>query len=152
MEVVDEFANTHVELGEELETKDMVEGEAEENPEFINYMADHKVLQLKNNFIPRGLVPLEQLFDRNDIPIKPVVLPKDENIEDCNIGKEHEPKYINFSKDISVEKKKHYMDLFKEYVNVFAWKYEYMNTYDTNIIQHRIPLKLGTKPFRKKLR
>jgi len=43
-------------------------------------MAEHKVLQLNNNFIPKGLVPSEQLFDRNDVPVKPFVLPKDENI------------------------------------------------------------------------
>jgi hypothetical protein len=44
------------------------------------------------------------------------------------------------------------MDIFKEYVDVFAWKYEDLKTYDTSIIQHRIPLKPGTKPFKKKLR
>jgi hypothetical protein len=32
------------------------------------------------------MVPLEQLFDINDIPVKPVFLPKDESVEDCNIG------------------------------------------------------------------
>jgi hypothetical protein len=35
---------------------------------------------------------------------------------------------------------------------VFAWSYEDLKTYDTNIIQHRIPLKVGSKPFRQKLR
>jgi hypothetical protein len=44
------------------------------------------------------------------------------------------------------------VDLFKEYVDVFAWKYEDLKTYDTTIIQHRIPLKPRTKPFRKKMR
>jgi len=98
------------------------------------------------------MVPLEQLFDINDIPVKPVILPKDENIEDCNIGTEHEPKYIKLSKYIYVEKKQEYQQIFKEYMDVFAWKYEDLKTYDTNIIQHMIPLKLGSKPFRKKLR
>jgi hypothetical protein len=37
-------------------------------------------------------------------------------------------------------------------MDVFAWKYEYLNTYDISIIQHRIPLKHGTKPFRQNLR
>jgi hypothetical protein len=73
---------------------------------FRNYMADHKFLQLKNNFIPKELVPLEQLFDINDIPVKPVVLPKYETVEDCNIGTDHEPKYMKLSKDIYVEHKK----------------------------------------------
>jgi hypothetical protein len=42
--------------------------------------------------------------------------------------------------------------LFKEYIEVFAWSYEDLNTYDTNIIHHRIPLKVGSKPFRQKSR
>jgi hypothetical protein len=39
----------------------------------------------------------------------------------------------------------------KEFVDVFAWTYEYLRTYDTSIIEHKIPLKENTKPFRKKL-
>ena len=40
----------------------------------------------------------------------------------------------------------------KEYSNVFVWKYEDLKTYDKNIIQHKIPLKPNTKPFKEKLR
>jgi hypothetical protein len=35
---------------------------------------------------------------------------------------------------------------------VFACKYEYLQIYDTSIIEHKIPLKAETKPFRHKLR
>jgi hypothetical protein len=56
---------------------------------------------------------------------------------------------LNLSKDLSPEVKKKYVELFKEYVDVFSWKYEDLKTYDTSIIQHRIPLKPGTNPFRK---
>jgi hypothetical protein len=35
---------------------------------------------------------------------------------------------------------------------VFAWTYEDLKTYDTIIIEHKIPLKEEAKPFRKKLR
>jgi hypothetical protein len=73
--------------------------------EFSEYMVGHKFLQLKNNFIPKGLVPLEQLFDRNDVPIKPTVCPKDDNVEECNIGTEQEPKFIKLSKEISPKHK-----------------------------------------------
>jgi len=45
-------------------------------------MESHKVLQLKIDFVPKGLVPLEHLFDKNDVPTNPIVLPKDESIED----------------------------------------------------------------------
>ena len=42
--------------------------------------------------------------------------------------------------------------MLKEYVVVFAWSYEYLKTYDTGIIQQKVPLKLNIKPFRQKLR
>ena len=42
--------------------------------------------------------------------------------------------------------------MFKEYMDVFTWKYEDLRSYDINIIQHIIPLKLGTRPFMYKLR
>jgi hypothetical protein len=35
---------------------------------------------------------------------------------------------------------------------VFAWTYEDLKTYDTSVIEHKIPLKEGDKPFRQKLR
>ena len=60
---------------------------------------------MKNNFIPKFLVPLEQLFDKNDVPTKPIVLPKDENIEDCNLGTKQEPKCIKSSIDLSPQLK-----------------------------------------------
>jgi hypothetical protein len=42
--------------------------------------------------------------------------------------------------------------LLKEFSDVFYWTYEDFGTYDTNIIEHKIPLKEETKPLRKKLR
>ena len=44
------------------------------------------IIQLKNNFIPRGLIPLEKLFDQNDVAKNPKVKPVDDAIEDKNIG------------------------------------------------------------------
>ena len=37
-------------------------------------------------------------------------------------------------------------------MDVFACKYEYLITYDTSIIQHKIPPKPGVKPLKQKLR
>ena len=45
-----------------------------------------------------------------------------------------------------------YIKLLKEYVDVFSWSYEDLKTYDTGIIQHKVPLKANVKPFRQKLR
>jgi len=35
---------------------------------------------------------------------------------------------------------------------VFAWSYKDLKVYDTNIIQHTIPVKENEKPFKQKLR
>ena len=42
--------------------------------------------------------------------------------------------------------------MIREYKDVFAWTYDDLKTYDPSIIEHTIPLKEGSKPYRKKLR
>jgi hypothetical protein len=44
-----------------------------------------------------------------------------------------------------------YVSLIKRFVDIFAWSYEDLKTFDTNIIQHKIPMKVGSKPFRQKV-
>ena len=56
------------------------------------------------------------------------------------------------SKSLSEKEKKKYIGLLKEFVDIFAWSYQDLRTYDTSIIQHKIPLKPNTKPFKQKLR
>jgi hypothetical protein len=77
-----------MESDDEEETKEMIGERTETILEFNNYMDEHKFLQPKNNFIPKCMVPLKHSFDRNGLPFNPVFLPKDEDIEDFNIGKE----------------------------------------------------------------
>ena len=40
----------------------------------------------------------------------------------------------------------------KEFVDIFAWEYSDLKTYDPDIIQHRIPLEKDTIPFKQNLR
>jgi hypothetical protein len=102
---------------------------------------DSDILQLKNNVLPRGLVPLEDLFDFNDVAKKPKIEASGKEVEDCNIGTEENPKMIKMSKSLPPEKKRKYIELFKEYIYVFVWGYEDLKSYDTSIIQHWIPIK-----------
>ena len=44
------------------------------------------------------------------------------------------------------------MDLFYEFIDVFPWSYEDVCGFDTNIIQHDIPVKEGMKPVRQRQR
>jgi hypothetical protein len=59
---------------------------------------------------------------------------------------------IKLSKSLPPEKKRKYIELFKEYIDVFAWGCEDLKSYDTSIIQHWIPIKEEHKPLRQKLR
>ena len=71
---------------------------------------------------------------------------------DCNIGTVEHPKMVKILKALIAEQRNRYIKLLKEHVDVFAWSYEQLRTYDTGIIQHKVPLKLNVKPFRQKLR
>jgi hypothetical protein len=110
------------------------------------------VLQLKSNVLPRGLVPLEDLFDSDDVAKKPKIEAHGKEVEECNIGTGEKPRMVKLSKYLPPEQKLKYIELFKEYSDVFSWGYEDLKAYDTSIIQHRIPIKEDQKPFRQKLR
>ena len=110
------------------------------------------ILQLKDNVIPRGLIPLQKLFDHDDVAKKPSLVPTKKAVEDVNIGKTDKPKLVKFSKALSPEVKKKYVKFLSKFSDVFSWDYSYLKVYDKNIIQHTIPIKLDHKPFRQKLR
>jgi hypothetical protein len=145
LETVDEFSASHIDQDQDTE----------ENPHvdiFLNKVVDHHIDQLPNNHIPKGLVPLERLFDRNDVIVKAKGSTEDVYVTECNLGKKDDPKYVKLSSSLSKEQMDEYVNLLKKNADVFAWKYEDIRTYDTNIIEHKIPLKEYTKPFRKKLK
>jgi hypothetical protein len=119
---------------------------------FMNKIADHKIIQLPSNHIPKGMVPLERLFDNNDVNVKMSSSKENANLIDCNLGTKEEPKYVKLSKSLSENQRDEYVKLLKEFSDVFAWKYEDLTTYDTNIIEHMIPLKYDTDTFKQNLR
>jgi len=63
------------------------------------------MLDLKDNFLPKGLTPLEDLFYSNDVPKKPKMEPVRSDIEECNIGTELIPKMIKLSKSLPPQEK-----------------------------------------------
>ena len=100
-----------------------------------------EVLQAKDKNIPQGLAPLEDLFDFDDVEKKPTIEHVESDVKECNIGTKDNPKIIKLAKSLPTNMKKKYIDLFKEFIDVFAWSYEDLKAYDTKIIQHKIPLK-----------
>ena len=78
------------------------------------------MLQSKHNNIPRGLAPLEDLFYFDDVAKKPTIKHLDSDVEECNIGTEDKPKMIKLTKSLPVDMYKKYIELFKEFIDVFA--------------------------------
>ena len=106
---------------------------------------EDEIIDLKDNFLPVGLTPLEDMFDANDVPKKPKMEPLNAAIKEHNIGTAEKPKMIKLSKNLPPDQKPKYIDLFKEFQDVFMWSYEDLNSYDTSVIQHTIPLKTKSK-------
>ena len=91
------------------------------------------------------------MFDHNDIPFKPSKKELDPVVQEQNIGSQSHPKLINLSTKLTTDQMSKFCILIKEFADVFAWEYIDVKTYDTNIIQHRIPLEKDTIPFKQKL-
>ena len=58
---------------------------------------------MKSNHIPRGLIPLENLFYQNDVAREPKIKPDDDVVEEKNIGTEENPRIIKLSKNLLVK-------------------------------------------------
>lgn len=110
-----------------------------------------EVLQLKDNVTPKGLIPLEELSDQDDVAQKPSLTPIEKGVEDVNIGSIENPKMVKFPKDFPTKVKEKYISLLSSFIDVFSWDYADLKTYDKSIIQHIILIKLNQKPFRQKL-
>jgi hypothetical protein len=145
LQSVDEFSALHIDQ----------DPDTEDNPHpevFLNKIANHQIIQLPSNHILRGLIPLERLFDGNDVAVKDRFSCEDADTAECNIGTLEEPKFVKLSRSLTIEQRAEYTELLKEFADVFAWTYEDLRTYDTFVIEHKIPLKEEAKPFSQKLR
>jgi hypothetical protein len=68
LKTVEEFSNVSIDRDDE-------NGEAEIHvvEVFQDIFVGHKIIELKTNHLPKGLVPLERLFDHNDVSRKVVI-------------------------------------------------------------------------------
>jgi hypothetical protein len=87
--MVDEFSETHID--QENQNDPIWIMQEDEDPEnFQDKIANHQMLVLKNNQIPKGMIPLERLFDKDGIPLKSTLRPQSEEVDDCDIGTKEE--------------------------------------------------------------
>ena len=96
LELTGEFYNSLIDQEQDDEIEDF-EGVAE------NEIAGHKIIELKGNFIPKGLAPLERIFSKGDTPLKPVMQSSKENVMDFNIGTKEHPRMVKISKTLTTE-------------------------------------------------
>jgi hypothetical protein len=84
--------------------------------------------------------------------VKGKVSNEDADTTECNIGIQEEPRFVKLSRILTREQRVEYTELMREFVDVFAWSYEDLKTYETSFIEHKIPLKEEARPFRQKIR
>lgn len=149
MQVIDEFSFLQI----EEEHLDYNESNKEnQNSQFNSRIVDHTIIRLSNDFIPKGLVPLKKLFDHNVVPKNPLSNSPKEGIKECNIETLEEIRNKKTFASLQMEVKDKYLDLLRDYKDAFSWSYSDLKTYDTTLIEHKIPLKLEAKPFKQYLR
>ena len=68
---------------------------------------------MPRNHIPKGLVPLERLFDRNDVAVKGKISNDDVDVVECNIGTKEDPKFVKLSHNLSREQRAEYTELLR---------------------------------------
>ena len=93
LEMVDDFSETHIDQ-ENQNDHTWIMQEGEEPEEFWEKIANHRLLVLKSNQIPKGLIPLERLFDQNDMPLRSTLQPQPVEVEDYDVGNAKEPRIV----------------------------------------------------------
>jgi hypothetical protein len=78
LQSIDDFSTLHI-------AKDPDEEPGHHPDELLNKVVDHQIIQLPSNHIPRGQIPLERLFDGNDVAIKGRISGDDADTTECNI-------------------------------------------------------------------
>ena len=102
-----------------------------------------ETLHSKDESFPKGLGPLEELFDFNDVENKPKMELVETEVEEWNIGSELKPMMIKLSKNLPTHIKLKYIELFKKNSDVFAWS--------TLKIAETFPENPAVKAYAKKL-
>jgi ribonuclease HI len=119
---------------------------------FLADSMDLEIINLQNNTLPKGCIPLENLFHRHDVFKGKITNKQAEEALDFNIGTEMDPRMVKIGKGTTEKERKETLELIREFRDTFAWNYDDLKAYRGDVIQHAIPLVEGAKPFRQKLR
>lgn len=86
---------------------------------------------MSNNFIPKGLISLEKLFEQKDVHRNPQYISPQDDIEEVNIGTNDDIRSLKICASLDLRIQAQYLKLFEKYKDIFAWTYADLNTYDT---------------------
>jgi hypothetical protein len=75
-----------------------------------------------------------------------------DELEEVDIGLQDKPRPTFISKKLSPGLRELMIALLKEYADCFAWDYTEMPGFDRSIVEHRLPLKKGFRPFQQRMR
>ena len=69
-------------------------------------------------------------------------------LEEVDIGPRDRPRPTYVSAKLDPEYKRELIDLLKEFKDCFSWEYYEMSSLDWSIVEHRLPIKPGYRPFK----
>jgi hypothetical protein len=75
-----------------------------------------------------------------------------DELEEVDIGPGDKPRPTFISKKLHPELREVMIVLLRKYTDCFAWEYTEMPGLDRSIVEHRLPLKLGFRPFQQRTR
>jgi hypothetical protein len=69
-------------------------------------------------------------------------------LEEIDIGDRITPRPIFVNKNMSLEHKDAIIKLLKDYVDCFAWNYREMSRLSQELVEYRLPIKSGFRPYK----
>ena len=101
---------------------------------------------MEDDKFPKGLTPLESSFSSSDVSNKETC--KEEESKNkvgdtisLNLGTSESPKMVKLGAQCSDEEKEKFVELLREFQDVFAWSYIDIRGFDPTLIHHVIPIK-----------
>ena len=90
---------------------------------------------------PPELVRLVNMEERN-------LLPKDEEVEEINVGTIDDPKVLKVGSRMQGRPRLDLIELLREFKDVFAWSYQDMPGLSDSIVVHKLPIMEECKPVK----
>jgi hypothetical protein len=73
-------------------------------------------------------------------------------LEEIDVGDGITPRPTSINKNMSLEHKDAIIKLLRDYVDCFSWNYYKMLGLSRELVEHRLPIKTGFRPFKQPTR